>query len=67
MQTRILIIEDDPEISDLVGMHLEDQGYGVERAARVRVLGITRADAWRSEKTPQMGPNGAKNGRKTGG
>ena len=34
MHTRILIIEDDPEISDLVGMHLEDQGYGVERAAR---------------------------------
>ncbi len=34
MDTRILIIEDDPEISDLVCMHLGDLGYGVERAAR---------------------------------
>jgi DNA-binding response OmpR family regulator len=34
MDTRILIIEDDPEISELVGMHLGDLGYGIERAAR---------------------------------
>lgn len=34
MHTRILIIEDDPEISELVRMHLEDQGYGVEQTAR---------------------------------
>jgi DNA-binding response OmpR family regulator len=33
METRILIIEDDPEISDLVGMHLGDLGYRIERAA----------------------------------
>lgn len=34
METRILIIEDDPEISELVSMHLGDLGYRIERTTR---------------------------------
>jgi DNA-binding response OmpR family regulator len=32
MTTRILLIEDDPEIAELVHLHLRDEGYQVERA-----------------------------------
>jgi CheY-like chemotaxis protein len=30
---RILIVEDDTHIAELMGMHLRDEGYAVERAA----------------------------------
>jgi DNA-binding response OmpR family regulator len=47
MQTRILLIEDDPEIAGLVQLHLRDEGYAVERCA-TGGEGLQRAlqDGW---------------------
>jgi DNA-binding response OmpR family regulator len=36
MKGRILLIEDDPGVSDVIGMLLEREGYGFERAATVK-------------------------------
>ena len=33
MSIRILIIEDDPALSQMLSLHFEDQGYGVFTAA----------------------------------
>ena len=36
MKGRVLLIEDDPGVSDVIGMLLEREGYGFERAATVK-------------------------------
>ncbi len=42
MQGHILVIEDNPEIAELLAMHLGDEGYRVDLAARGD-LGLTKA------------------------
>jgi DNA-binding NtrC family response regulator len=36
MKARVLLIDDDPGVSEVIGMLLEREGYGVERAASVK-------------------------------
>lgn len=47
MPKKILVVEDDPEIADLVALHLRDQGWEVERAADGRsALARVRRGGW---------------------
>ncbi|MHB8764083.1 MAG: response regulator transcription factor [Deferrisomatales bacterium] len=47
MPKQILVVEDDPEIAALVGLHLRDQGWEVERAADGRsALARVRRGGW---------------------
>jgi DNA-binding NtrC family response regulator len=44
MNTRVLLVDDDPGIAEVIGMLLEREGYGVEHAASVKAA-LARIDA----------------------
>ena len=50
MSTRVLVVEDDPDIAELVGRYLDKAGFAAERV----VVGPRRARRDRARKPPDL-------------